>query len=35
MFFNRRFAIMQRLNVNLTSSFILKQMIKRKNKIKY
>ena len=35
MFFDQRFVIMQRLNVNLTSFFILKQMSKRKNKIRF
>ena len=35
MFSDQRFAIMQRLNINLTSFFIFKQMNKRKNKIKF
>ena len=33
--FNQRFAIMQKLNINLTLFFIRKQMIKRKNKIRF
>ena len=33
--FNRRFSIMQRLNIDLALLFTRKQMNKRKNKIKF
>ena len=35
MFFNQRFVIMQKLNVNLTLLFTFKRTIKRKDKVNF